>query len=168
MKYIKRLIEALLFSSNEPLSLQKIREVTDVIQPLKSKDLYNLIKELKDEYKAQNRGFQLDEIAQGFLIRTAQEFGPHIEQLYRNKRSEKISHAATEVLAIIAYKQPITRAEIEAIRGVDSSGIIQQLLERQLIEAVGKLEVPGRPTIYGVTKDFLKHFGLNDVQDLKQ
>ncbi len=80
----------------------------------------------------------------------------------------KLSHAATEVLAIIAYRQPITRPQIDAIRGVDSSGTLTQLLERNLVEPLGKLEAPGRPTLFGTTKEFLKHFGLKDLSELKQ
>ena len=162
----KRIIEALLFASSEPLTLQRIREVIDPIHPFKPKIITEIIEELEMEYHSQQRAFQLEEIAQGYILRTRKEFGPYIEQLLRNKRGEKLSQAATEVLAIIAYRQPITRPHIDAVRGVDSSGIIQSLLERQLIESVGKLEAPGRPTLYGITKDFLKHFGLKDIKDL--
>ena len=164
--HLKRLIEALFFSSAEPLSLQKIREVTDTYKPVKPRLLRDLIEELQQEYLTERRGFRLEEIAQGYLMRSSEEFNPYIELLYRNKRTEKLTQAAAEVLAIIAYRQPITRPQIEAIRGVDSSGIVQNLLERQLIEPVGKLEAPGRPTLYGITKDFLKHFGLKDVTEL--
>lgn len=163
---VKRLIEALLFAASEPLSLEKIREISDTMYPLKPRHLRELIDELKNDYIVYQRAYRLEEIAQGFSVRSCEEFSSYISLLYRDKRTEKLSQAATEVLAIIAYKQPITRPQIEAIRGVDCSGIMQTLLERQLIAPVGKLEAPGRPTLYGITKDFLKHYGLKDIQDL--
>lgn len=165
-QHAKHIIEALLFASSDPLPFTKIREVVDAFQPLKPRLLRDLITELQQEYLSQQRAFRLEEIAQGFLLRTCEEYSTYIDLLYRNKRTEKLSQASAEVLAIIAYRQPITRPQMEAIRGVDCSGIVQNLLERQLIEAVGKLEAPGRPTLYGITKDFLKHFGLRDVLDL--
>lgn len=164
--HIKRMIEALLFSSNEPIHFNKIREIADTIQPLRPQVLKQLIEDLQQEYVTQQRAFRLEEIAQGYLLRSCEEFGQYIDLLHRNKRTEKLSQASVEVLAIIAYKQPITRPQIEAIRGVDSSGTVQNLLERQLIEPVGKLEAPGRPTLFGITKDFLKHYGLKDLNDL--
>lgn len=165
-KQIKNIIEALLFASNEPLSIQKIREITDAISPLRPKEIRRFLQSLQEEYIAQQRAFRLEEIAEGFLLQTSEEYSLYIDQLHRNKRTEKLSQAAAEVMAIIAYKQPITRPQIDAIRGVDSSGTIQNLLERQLIEPSGKLEVPGRPTLYCTTKDFLKHFGLRTLKDL--
>ncbi len=164
--HIKRVIEALLFASNEPVPFNKIREITDTTQTLPPKTLRSIIQTLQDEYVAQQRAFRLEEIAQGFVLRTREEFSPFIELLGRNKRTEKLSQAAAEVLAIIAYKQPITRPQIDAIRGVDSSGIICNLLDRLLIQPVGKLEVAGRPMLYGITKDFLQYYGLRDIKEL--
>lgn len=165
--HLKRVIEALLFASPDPLSLVKIREVTDTILPLRPRQLRDILNTLKQEYVTQQRAFQLEEIAQGYVLRTYEEYAPYVELLYRHKRGEKLSYASTEVLAIIAYRQPITRPQIDAIRGVDSSGTLMQLIERQLIEPIGKLEAPGRPTLYGTTKEFLKHFGLKDLSELK-
>jgi segregation and condensation protein B len=166
-QHVKRVIEALLFSSSDPLTLNKIREVTDTILPLPLRQLRGFLSELKEEYLSQQRAYRLEEIAEGYVLLTHEEYAPYLELLYRQKRGEKLSQAATEVLAIIAYKQPITRPQIDAIRGVDSSGTIAQLIERLLIEAVGKLEAPGRPTLYATTKKFLKHFGLKDLDQLK-
>ena len=160
-------MEALLFASPDPLPLVKIREVTDTILPLRPRQLRQILDELKQEYLAQQRAFQLEEIAQGYVLRTYEEYAPYLELFHRNRRSEKLSNASTEVLAIIAYRQPITRPQIDAIRGVDSSGTVVQLLERHLIEPIGKLEAPGRPTLYGTTKEFLKHYGLKDIAELK-
>jgi segregation and condensation protein B len=166
-QHLKRVMEALLFASHEPIPLAKIREVTDTILPLRPRQLRQILYELKQEYLAQKRAFQLEEIAQGYVLRTYEEYASYIDLLFRNKRGEKLSNASTEVLAIIAYRQPITRPQIDAIRGVDSSGTLMQLLERQLVEPMGKLEAPGRPTLYGTTKEFLKHFGLKDLVELK-
>lgn len=165
--HIKRVIEALLFASPDPLPLPKIREVTDTILPVRPRQLRQILEELKQEYLMQQRAFKLEEIAQGYVLRTHEEYAPYLDILHRQKRGEKLSHASTEVLAIIAYRQPITRPQIDAIRGVDSSGTVMQLLERQLIESIGKLEAPGRPTLYGTTREFLKHFGLKDLSELK-
>lgn len=165
---VKRVVESLLFASSEPLTFQKIKEITDTIFEFQPRALRSIIQALQDDYVMQNRAFRLEEIAQGFVLRTCEEFSPYIELMGRNKRTEKLSHAAAEVLAIIAYRQPITRPQIDAIRGVDSSGTIYSLLERQLIQAAGKLEAPGRPTLYEITKDFLKHFGLRDLAELPQ
>ncbi|MBA3602443.1 MAG: SMC-Scp complex subunit ScpB [Parachlamydiaceae bacterium] len=165
---VKGLIEALLFSSSAPLPFNKIREVTDALAPLRPRILREILQELQYDYIAQQHSFRLEEIAQGYILRTCEEFAPYIDLMHRNKRSEKLSPAATEVLAIIAYKQPITRPQIDAIRGVDCSGTMQNLLDRQLIEPLGKLEAPGRPMLYGTTKEFLLHFGLRDIGELPQ
>jgi segregation and condensation protein B len=167
-QHLKRVVEALLFASRDPLPLAKLREVTETILPLTPKELRQILDELKQEYLTQQRAFKLEEIAQGYVLRTYEEYSPYLEQLHRQKRGEKLSQASSEVLAIIAYRQPITRPQIDAIRGVDSSGIIMQLMERLLIEPVGKLEAPGRPTLYGTTKEFLKHFGLKNLSELKE
>ncbi len=162
----KRIVEALLFSSSSPLPFVKIRQIINQATSCTSRELLTLIQELKVEYESQQRAFEITEIAEGFALRTRREFGPYVDQLFGHRRPERLSQAATEVLAIIAYRQPITRPQVEALRGVDCSGVIQSLLERQLIEAVGRLETPGRPTLYGVTKQFLEHFGLKSLADL--
>lgn len=167
-KQVKQLVEALLFSSSDPLSFNKIREVTDTFHPVKPRILQQLIEELKQDYESQGRAFQLDEINNGYLLRTRKEYGKHVELLYKNRRMERLSPASAEVLAIVAYKQPITRSQIEAIRGVDSSGVLQSLIERELIHPVGRLEAAGRPTLYGVTEHFMKYFGLRNIEDLPE
>jgi segregation and condensation protein B len=166
LQQIKRIIEALLFANSSPLTFDKLRQIVDGFRTIKPRILRMLIQELQQEFISQRRAFRLEEIAEGFILRTCEEFSPYIEQLGSNRRSEKLSHASAEVLAIIAYRQPITRPQIDAIRGVDSSGTVQNLLERELIEAVGKLEAPGRPTLYGITKLFLEHFGLRNLKEL--
>ena len=165
MPTLKQVIEALLFSSSQPLSFSKMKEIAKALDP-KPKELREALLDLKNEYIAFGKAFRLEEIAQGFILRTSQEFSPFIEKLVKQKRTEKLTPASLEVLSIVAYKQPITRPQIEAIRGVDSSGLLNGLMERNLIEAKGKLEVPGRPTLYGSTKEFLEYFGLNDLSQL--
>lgn len=167
-QHAKRIIEALLFASSDPLPFTKIREIVDSFQPLKPRLLRDLINELQQDYLSQQRAFRLEEIAEGFLLRTCEEYSPFIDLIHRNKRTEKLSQASVEVLAIIAYRQPITRPQIDSIRGVDSSGSIHNLLERQLIAPAGRLDAPGRPTLYETTKDFLQHFGLRSAQDLSK
>lgn len=158
----KRILEALLFASSDPIPLEKLSEVAEL--PLKETE--TLLEELRAEYDAEERAFQLKEIAEGVVLRSREAFNPYIALLHPGRRRTRLSHAVAEVLAIIAYRQPITRPQIEAIRGVDSSHHVQQLIERGLIEPLGKLEVPGRPTLYGVTKEFLQHFGLRDLGEL--
>ncbi len=166
-KLLKRILEALLFSSADPLSLDKLKEIISSSYPIRSKELLSLIQELKGDYQKEGRGFQLDEIAEGYVLRTTEEMTPFIELLHQNKRTEKISKAATEVLAIVAGKQPITRSQIDMIRGVDSSGPLTTLVERGLVEVVGRLEAPGRPAQYGITIRFLQHYGLKTTKDLQ-
>ncbi len=166
-QHVKRVIEAILFTCPDPISLMKLREIVNSTCPLRPRQVKNIIEELKQEYISQQRSFKLEEIAEGYVLRTHEIYSPYIELLHRQRRGEKLSPAATEVLAIIAFRQPITRPQIDAIRGVDSSGTLIQLIERQLVEPTGKLEAPGRPTLYATTKEFLKHFGLKDLKELK-
>lgn len=163
---VKRIIEALLFSAPDPLGFTKLREILESAHPLKPRQLRDIILELQFDYLSQKRAYRLEEIPEGFILRTCEEFCPYLDQLFRNKRSERLSQAAAEVLAIIAYKQPITRPQIEAIRGVDSTGIVQNLLDRELIEITGRLEAPGRPSLLAVTQKFLAHFGLKERSEL--
>ena len=164
----KRIMEALLFATPDPLSLSKIREILHPFIPLTPKQIEELIQELKADYIQQQRAFQIKEIAQGYVLQTDPLFAPYLEKLFINRRGEKLTPAGAEVLAIIAYRQPITRPQMDAIRGVDSSGTLTQLIERQLVEAVGRLDAPGRPLLYGTTQLFLKHYGLNTLSDLRE
>lgn len=166
-KEIKRIIEALLFASTEALALDKMKEVISSSYPIGTRELRRLVEELALEYQEENRSFQIDEIAGGYLLRTVEEMGAYVELLHLNRRGEKLSKASMEVLAIIAYSAPITRAEIEAIRGVDSSGTVASLAERGLIEEVGRKEAPGKPIQWGVSKLFLNHFGLKSPKELQ-
>lgn len=161
----KRIVEALLFATPQPLALSKIREICQEIAPLTTKELRSLIDELQEEYSEQERVFCIFEVDECFILKSHERYAEFIVKLGRNKRQDKITPACAEVLAIVAFKQPVTRAQIESIRGVDCSSLITQLMERELIESAGTLEAPGRPTLYSTSKQFLNHFGLKDLSD---
>lgn len=163
---IKKIAEALLISSGDPVPLEKLRDVIRSTFDITKSYLLEILQELRNEYDAQEMAFQLDELASGYVMRTREVYAPYVAALHHGKRADRVSHASLEVLSIIAYRQPITRQQVEEIRGVDSSGLIHTLLERQLIEPKGRLDVPGRPTLYGVTPKFLQHFGLKDISEL--
>lgn len=159
----KRVIEALLFAASKPLTPQEIRKVIKAMTP---KELERMIFELRDEYVREGRSFEIVEVAGGYEIATRKEFAPWILKIELQKKAKQVTLSALETLAIMAYKQPITRAEIEELRGVDVSGVMTTLTERCLIKIVGKKEVPGRPFLYGTTEKFLEHFGLKSLEDL--
>lgn len=165
-KYAKLILEALLFSSSEPLSLSKLKEIVENFHPFSAEKIRQLLCELGENYRLLGTSFQLFEIAEGYLLRTSEAFHPYVEKLQSVKRAEKLSRAAIEVMAIIAYRQPVTRGQIEGIRGVDCSAMLSSLLEKKLIVQVGKLEVAGRPPLYGTTSEFLNHFGLSNLEQL--
>jgi len=159
----RAIIECLLFSTGDPLSVKKMSRVLPDIQ---AKEIRRMVRELQKEYNQQNRGFQIVELAGGFQMATRRELAPYILKLNRHKKRSPLSVPALETLAIIAYRQPIIRAEIEAIRGVDSSGVIRSLVEAGLVRMVGRKEVVGHPPLYGTTEEFLKVFGLKKLSDL--
>lgn len=162
---LKKILEALFFASNAPFSIKKIQSFFKEDENVGKKEIEEAIEELALEYQNQNRSFQLNEIADGFILQTRAEFDPYLQKLYPSK-AIKIAPSALEVLAIVAYRQPITRAEVEKIRGVDSSYSITQLLERQLITNQNKLDAPGQPTLLETTQAFLEYFGLKNLKDL--
>lgn len=165
-KEYRSLIEALLFASSEPLTLERIREAIDPSMQLKPKSLGKILSRLKDEYIIEKRGFRLVETAEGYLMKTAEELSGFLESVFKNRRGERLSQAAAEVLAIIVHRQPITRAEVESIRGVDCTGTIASLFERGLITSTQKAEGPGRPSLWTVTQSFLTHFGIKDLSEI--
>ncbi|MCD6080529.1 MAG: SMC-Scp complex subunit ScpB [Candidatus Omnitrophica bacterium 4484_49] len=158
---LKNIIEALLFVSDKPLSLEHIREVVEV----EKSEIKSLIEELRQEYLS-NHCFRLREVAGGYQMVTDPEYAQWLRKLFRGGRKEKLSRPALETLAIIAYKQPVTKPEIEHIRGVDADGVVRTLLERGLIRIAGRKNVLGRPILYATTKKFLEYFGLNSLNDL--
>jgi segregation and condensation protein B len=162
VKSLKLIIEALLFASDKPLSEKDIHAI---LPDSDIKSIKSTLRVLKYEYEAMGRSFVLKEVAGGYQFRSRAMFGPYILKMYQ-KSPSKLSRPALETLAIIAYKQPIIRQEIERIRGVDSGGILKTLLEKDLIRIMGRKKVPGRPLIYGTTKRFLEVFDLKDIDSL--
>lgn len=161
-KETKSIIESLLFVSKEPLTLKTLSNIIE----LPESEIKNLIDELVEEYNYREHGINISIVANGFQMHTRPEFAPYIEKLYKPQNSYGLSRAALETLAIIAYKQPITRAEIEAIRGVKAESSIGTLVEKNLVKEVGRKEGPGRPVLFGTTDSFLKYFGLKDISEL--
>lgn len=159
----KRVIEALLFASSKPMTVQEIKKV---MRSATAKEIQDVIAELKQEYTDSIRSFEIIEVAGGFEIATRKEYAPWICRADMQKKAKQATQSALETLAILAYKQPLTRAEIEELRGVDVSGVVSNLMERGFIKIVGKKEIPGRPFLYATTEKFLEHFGLNSLKDL--
>lgn len=159
---LRPLLEALLFASDSPLTLSLLVETTGA----DAMDVSNALERLREDFDRQERGVQLSEIGGGWLIVTREKHAAWIKKLLQGKRKARLSRAALETLAIVAYKQPVTRPEIESIRGVDSGSALATLLERDLITIKGRSDVVGRPLLYGSTSEFLSYFGLRDLNDL--
>ncbi|MBW2096206.1 MAG: SMC-Scp complex subunit ScpB [Deltaproteobacteria bacterium] len=159
---IQAILEALLFAADHPLSPQ---EISQWLSDFSVQGIRAGLDALEKEYRDMGRSFYLKEVAKGYQFRTKKEFAPYILKMYRTSPS-RLSRAALETLAIIAYKQPILRQEIEKLRGVDVGGILRTLLEKGLVRIVGRKNLPGRPLIYGTTKKFLEVFDLTDLTSL--
>jgi segregation and condensation protein B len=155
-------IEALLFSSDQPLTLSLMVEALDADPAV----VAEAVRALGDAYQARDAGVQLREIAGGWMFVTAPEQADWVGRMLRGKRRMRLSRAALETMAIVAYKQPVTKSEIEAIRGVDSSAVLATLLERNLVTIRGRSKVVGRPLLYGTTQEFLEYFGLRELSEL--
>ncbi len=162
MEDIKYIIESLIFISETPLTIDKLKSVFSEIEPEKIRDALD---ELSSDYENRKGGFYLYKVAGGYQFRTKPEYSEWISRLMKPSPS-RLSKAAMETLAIVAYKQPIIRSDVEHIRGVDSGGILRMLLERKLIRVLGRKEIPGRPLIYATSKTFLEVFGLNKLNEL--
>ena len=162
---LKATIEALLFSAPEPLSIRDIGRTAECKMALAKE----ILGEIKASYAAENRAWELMEVAGGFRLMTRPQFHPAIQRLNAQRQQRKLTQAALETLALIAYsKAPVSRPEIEQIRGVDSAPVVKQLLERRLIQITGRGTSLGQPLLYGVSEDFLKHFGLKSAEELPQ
>ena len=159
----KRILEALLFATARPITIPDLRKIMPGVP---AKELERLVHELREEYERDGRSFELIEIAGGFEIVSRKEYASWLARLELQRKVRQASRSALETLAILAYKQPVTRAEIEELRGVDISGVLSTLLEKGFIKIAGKKEVPGRPFLYGTTEKFLEHFGLKSLADL--
>jgi segregation and condensation protein B len=162
MENLKDIIESLLFVSEDPLTVDVLRQV---LAPVEPKSIRAVLDELAGEYQNRGGGFYLARVAGGYQLRSRPEYAEWIRKLIQ-PNAPRLSKAALETLAIIAYKQPVIRSDIENIRGVDSGGVLRMLLERKLVRVLGRKEIPGRPLIYATTKLFLQVFDLKDLKDL--
>ncbi len=163
---LKAVFEAILFVAKRPVTVKELRRLCPEGMRPKETEIAAIIEELKIEYIQTRRSFRILEIADGYQMRTSPDFAPYISQFFELNKAENISQPALETLAIIAYRQPITKAVIEGVRGVDCGGVIKSLYEKGLVKIAGRLEVPGRPFIYTTTERFLEHFGLRNIDDL--
>lgn len=159
----KRIIEAVLFSSAKPVSVAALKKI---LKGYRADVIAKFITELADEYERENRSFTINEVANGYELVTKIDYFHWLSKAEVQKKTRNATHAMLETLAVLAYKQPVTRNEIEELRGVDCSGILATLLERNFIKITGRKEVPGRPLLYATTERFLEHFGLRSLSDL--
>jgi len=160
---IKRIVEALIFASDMPLTEERIKET---LQESNGFDADAVVSALNDEYAGSGRAFVIQKVAGGYLLATRPEYAGWIRQLYIGRHKSRLSQAALETLAIVAFKQPVSRVEVAQIRGVDPDGVLKNLLDRRLITISGRAEGLGRPLLYTTTPEFLQYFGLNDLSQL--
>jgi segregation and condensation protein B len=160
---LKAILEAVLFVSPEPVPVVRLMAILGTVSKA---EVVQALGILTHDLDQDGRGIQLVQVAGGYRLVTKQEYGPWLKRMDKAKAAQKLSRSALESLAIIAYKQPLVRSEIEEIRGVETSGVLRTLCERKLVRIVGRKDVPGRPIMYGTTKFFLEHFGLQDLSQL--
>ncbi|MEE8329435.1 MAG: SMC-Scp complex subunit ScpB [Thermodesulfovibrionia bacterium] len=161
-KEAKSILEALLFISGEPLTVEILKNILEI----NSDEVKRIIVELINEYQLKNPGLLITEVAGGVQMVTNPACAPWVKKLLATALPTRLSQQSLETMAIVAYKQPIIKAEIEVLRGVNSDGVLKTLLERRLVKILGRKEVPGRPLIYGTTKEFLQYFGLKNLAEL--
>jgi segregation and condensation protein B len=160
---LKAILEAVLFVSPEPVPVARL---ISILGTFSKAEVVQALGILTHDLDQDGRGIQVVQVAGGYRLVTKQEYGPWLKRMDKAKAAQKLSRSALESLAIIAYKQPLVRSEIEEIRGVETSGVLRTLCERKLVRIVGRKDVPGRPIMYGTTKFFLEHFGLQDLSQL--
>jgi segregation and condensation protein B len=161
----KTAIEAMLFASGEPVTTRRLADALAEFD-IDGRGVRKLIGEISDEYDESGRGFSIEELAGGFQMRTRPEYAEYVGALAGRGGSGRLSQAALETLAVVAYKQPVTRADVEAIRGVQAGPLLRSLLHKKLVRITGRAEVLGRPLLYGTTKAFLEYFGLKSLGEL--
>jgi segregation and condensation protein B len=161
---LKKVLEALLFITEQPVPLKTLETLFD--PPVPREDLQGLLNALAVEYEERGGALLVKEIAGGWQLSTRPEFAPWIRKLFKDRLTYRLSSSAMETLSIVAYKQPITRSEIEEIRGVEVTAVLDTLVERKLVRIAGRKETVGRPLLYSTTPDFLRAFGLNRLDDL--
>lgn len=159
---LKKIIETLLFITNLPLPASRLAQIAEISE----EKAMTIIQEIKNDYDAKSMALHIMEVAGGFQMATRPEYAQWVRKLFHNKMTVRLSSAALETLSIIAYKQPITRAEIEVIRGVEVIGPLETLIERRLVTIVGRKDTVGRPLLYGTTDEFLRQFGLKSLEEL--
>jgi len=160
---IRNVIEALLFASDTPVTIQKLKEILELDSV---KDIRQGIDDLKEHYSKTESAMTIIEVAGGFQIVSRDDFAFYIQKLYKGRQASRLTQRGLETLAIIAYRQPITKNEIENIRGVNVDGVVRTLLERNLVSIEGRQKAPGNPLLYGTTKYLLEYFGLKSLDDL--
>ncbi|MEJ2628122.1 MAG: SMC-Scp complex subunit ScpB [bacterium] len=160
---LKKIIEALIFASDEPLTINQIKSIIDHTSTAQIK---KAIDQLNHDYRQTNRVLKIIQIAGGYEIVTHESYSQWVKELFKRRSASRLSSAALETLSIIAFKQPISNNEISSIRGVISSGVLKTLLERKLITISGRGEGPGRPLLYKTTREFLRYFGINSIDEL--
>ena len=161
--HIKGVVESLLFVNEKPVTLDQIKKVLDTAN---NADIKKVLSELQCDYEDRKCGIMIVEIAGGYQMMSNPIYASYLRSFYKTKHKEKLSKPALESMAIIAYKQPVTRSDIEVIRCVNSDGVVVHLLNKDLIKVIGRKDVPGRPFVYGTTKQFLEYFGLKSLDDL--
>lgn len=169
-KELNKVIEAVLFVSDEPLTLDDLKDVFErpAFENFASEDdaLTKALEEIRQKYAAEDYVFELLELAGGYQLLTKPEWGDYAKQAVQAKDKKRLSRAAIETLAVIAYKQPVTRTELEHVRGVNCDYAVNKLIDKELIEAAGRADLPGRPLLYKTTPQFLAYFGIQDVSEL--
>ena len=174
---IKKLVGAMIFGANRPLSVKEIRDCirgvadevggeTKAFEDIKDRHILDALSELKRQLDGSNLGFALAEVAGGYRLQSDPACGLWLRHLLDRRQNNRLSRTSLETLSIIAYRQPVTRADIEGIRGVSVDHAVKSLMELQLVKIVGRSELPGRPFLYGTTQMFLEHFGLRDLDSL--
>ena len=160
---IKNVIEALLFASDTPITIQKMKEILELNSV---KDIRKGIDDLKNHYSKTGSAMTIIEVGGGFQIVSREDFASYIQKLYKGRQASRLTQRGLETLAIIAYRQPITKSEIENIRGVNVDGVVRTLLERNLVSIEGRQKAPGNPLLYGTTQYFLEYFGLKSIKQM--
>ena len=160
---VRNIIEAILLTADSPVSPGRL---TSLFRGLNGRDIRQAIDALQEDYDRAERAFTIVEVAGGYQLATRQEFAPWLRKFHSDRKQIRLSQAALEVLSMVAFKQPITRVEVDAIRGVSSSGVLQTLMELNMIRIVGRSDGVGKPMLFGTTKEFLVHFGLKTLADL--
>lgn len=163
IEQLKPIVETLIFASDVPIPVEQIKSL---VENALAEEIQKAVDELNLDYRKTDRTFHIVRIAGGFQLVTHESYAPWVKKLFQGRLKTKLSQAAMEALSVIAFRQPVSKTEVEAIRGVNCDGVVRTLLERKLITITGRGEGPGKPLLYNTTKEFLRYFGVNDIADL--